>query len=149
MKHTTRLRAARTAVHSFFLLAAVLALGSCGMPFDWSLDVQADFDTRDSQAIHISGEQFTLSWDAPETAVSEYRLYQRPRGASGWALLVAGLPSPEATITAAQLDYGNYEFAVSTVNADGAESDLHTSLDETADPGSGWYLKWSAPGETS
>ncbi len=159
MKYTTRLRLVRGVVYSFFLVAAIATLGSCGMPFDWSLDLPDDWgfdsgadgidggtepiDPTQPQIILITADHFTLYWDTPPEAVSEYRLYQRIHGGGDWNLLAGGLDAPEATVTQMDLDFGTYEFAVSSVSMDGVESDLHTSLDETADPGTGWYLNWT------
>ena len=58
--------------------------------------------------------------------------------------IAANLSSAEATVTTDDLVHGSYEFAVSSVSLTGMESELHTSLDETADPTTGWYLDWSA-----
>ena len=143
MKYAISLRPARIVVYSFFLFLGVFVLGSCRMPFDWSLDVRADSNMTAPQAITVTGDHFTLYWDSPAVAADAYRIYQRPHGSTGWSLLFDGLPSPQATVTTAELPYGAYEFAVSSVNEYGAESELHTCLDSTADPGTGWYLCWT------
>jgi hypothetical protein len=167
MKYTIRLSFGRTIVYSFFIVAAVAMLGACGMPFDWRLDLPDDWNShRDSdvqdvtadpslpggldpeappqaQIIPISGDHFTLYWDESPEPVSEYRLYQRHHGGTEWTLLGTGLVLPQATITQTDLDFGRYEFAVSSVDMDGVESELHTSLDATADPGTGWCLDWT------
>ena len=162
MKYTIRLRPVRAIVYSFFLVAAIVTLGSCRMPFDWSLDLPddwgfdggtdgidgddepvADPEPTDPQIILITADHFTLYWDTPPDAVSEYRLYHRIHGGSEWNLLAGGLAAPQATVTQTDLEFGTYEFAVSSVSMDGVGSELHTSLDETADPGTGWYLEWT------
>ncbi|MCK4517057.1 MAG: fibronectin type III domain-containing protein [Spirochaetaceae bacterium] len=157
MKYTIRLRPVRAIVYSFFLVATLAMLGSCGMPFDWSLDLPDDWSVdggaddpptepvppeSQPQVIVIAADHFTLFWDTPPDAASEYRVYHRIHGGSEWQLLTSGLASPEATVTQTDLEFGMYEFAVSSVSMDGVESDLHSSLDETADPGTGWYLDW-------
>jgi hypothetical protein len=43
------------------------------------------------------------------------------------------------------LPYGVYEFAVTSVSTDGLESEIHSSLDDNADPAGGWFLDWRAP----
>ena len=158
MKYTIRLRPVRAIVYSFFLVAALAMLGSCGMPFDWSLDLPDDWSIdggaddpptdpvppeSQPQVIVITADHFTLYWDDSADPVTEYRVYQRAHGGSEWTLLTGGLASPEVTVTQVDLLYGMYEFAVSSVSVDGVESELHTSLDETADPGTGWYLDWT------
>ena len=94
-------------------------------------------------AIEVTADQFSLHWEASLDPVNEYRLYRRVHGESEWVLLVIGLNSPQATITQAELAFGQYDFAVSYVSVSGAESDLHSSLDDTADPHTGWYLDWT------
>lgn len=102
----------------------------------------------------VDGPTVTLAWDAPQAArssgaVSGYRVYARPRGSSYWRYLGSVEPStnPSFTITVGNgpLEYGRYEFAVTTVSSDGRESAKHTSLDMGADPASGWYVDWYGP----
>lgn len=96
----------------------------------------------------IQATEFTLSWDPPTdgTTVVSYNLYYRVHGTVDWTLLgsVAAGPSPTYTVSNADLAYGVYDFAVTSVDAEGDESEIHTSLDETAEP-DGWFLDWRAP----
>jgi len=96
--------------------------------------------------VEIRGESFTIGWDPPEeTAPGSYRVYYRTRGEYDWTLLseAEAQTSPRFTVTAELLDYGTYELAVSSVSG-GHQSQLHTSMCDEAQPGSGWYVKWSA-----
>ena len=96
------------------------------------------------QLLVVRGENFTLAWDGGPEPVAEYRAYTRQHGTVEWTQIAAGLEAASISIDTTILAYGVYEFAVSSVAADGTESDLHTSLDPTADPGTGWYLSWEA-----
>ncbi len=50
--------------------------------------------------------------------------------------------NPYFTVKHSDVGDGVYVFAVSTVGEGGGQSPLHTSLDYTADPISGWYVWW-------
>ncbi len=109
------------------------------------------FDTvnKPGEPISVSGESFTVAWDAPidpatgePQAVDGYKLYYRVHGTYGWSHVAdTGASVNEYTITTAELPYGEYEFAVASVNS-ATESELHTSFDDTADPTYGWYVVW-------
>ena len=97
--------------------------------------------------ITVDGASFTLYWDPPENdpadPLARYNVYYRTRGTYRWTLLGA---TPGATesfpVSTDILPHGSYDFAVTTVTASGAESDPHTSLDDTAQPQTGWYVVW-------
>ena len=91
-----------------------------------------------------SKSQITLAWDRPSGDIASYRVYYREHGAQNWEYLGEniGADETEYTISYAVLTNGSYDFAVSVVDSEDTESPLHTSLDTTADPDSGWYLKW-------
>jgi hypothetical protein len=99
--------------------------------------------------IDVSAASFTVAWDAPASgaAVASYNVYTREPATSVWTLVtnVAAVAAPELTITAALLDYGTYVFAVTSVGADGSESDFHASTDDTASPTEGWCIVWTRP----
>jgi hypothetical protein len=103
--------------------------------------------------IELSTAQVTFAWDPPEAAadsvpISSYRIYFRTHRAVDWTLLaeVTASDAPEYTATASTLPAGTYDFAVSSVGVNGLESVLHSSLDETADPPTGWFLLWTPTG---
>lgn len=174
MKNRISVSGRNVAVHSFFVFAALLLMGGCRMPFDWSLDVPGDWGmdsgsgiggdagtgtladgpapvpepapepvTSTASEIVVTGDHFTLYWDESLEDVLEYRLFVRERGGETWQPLGSGLSDPSARITTGELVHGSYEFAVSYVNLLGVESELHSSLDATADPDTGWYLTWN------
>ena len=110
------------------------------------------FFTYSSEAVQIQvkSTDFTIAWDSSDyivigsAAINSYRIYYRNHGENRWKFLdeIANIGNCEYKIMNSVLDYGIYDFAVSSVNKEGAESDLHTSLDTTADPVTGWYINW-------
>ncbi len=112
-----------------------------------TVEVSAKFNelNKVGEKIEIDEDWFTIAWDPdPEGEIPDaYRMYFRHRGEESWTFLsaVEAQTAPEFTVTRDNLSYGTYEFAVSSV-IDGFESDLHTSMDDTADPVCGWYVDW-------
>ncbi len=110
-------------------------------------EISAEFNVLNKvgEPLEARGDSFTLGWDPPGNASAEhYRVYYRARNEYEWSFLgeaEAGA-QPRFTVTQELLDYGTYEFAVRSVNAEG-QSKLHTSMCDDAQPGSGWYVKWS------
>ena len=98
--------------------------------------------------IIVKGNRLSLSWDPPietlASGVAAYRLYARPHGADTWELVgkVEASDNPGATIASEDLGYGFWEFAVSSVSSEDVESELHASIDRSADPPTGWYVNW-------
>lgn len=89
----------------------------------------------------VEGESFTLAWNPAEPEdVLGYNVYYRVHQAETWEFLTDSTEA-ELLITSAMLPEGDYEFAVSSFTAT-EESELHTSLDATANPDTGWYLSW-------
>ncbi len=99
--------------------------------------------------IRITTERFTIEWDPPpsDTDFDRYHIYYRPRGTWDWIPLteLSAADGPRLSMDASLLPYGTYEIAVSSSYL-GAESDLHSSMDDTADPATGWYVEWIGPG---
>ena len=97
------------------------------------------------ERMEITEDTFSIVWDPdPQSGIPDsYRMYFRSRGNELWNLLSEVVPDaePSFTITQNNLSFGIYEFAVSAV-AGGIESDLHTSMDNTANPGTGWFVDW-------
>ena len=128
------------------LFAGSFLLLSCINPFTWydpkGGDDDPGEDTEPSK-IKVVGISFTLAWDQPSgESVTGYIVYFRDHGDSSWTELdeLSGTIT-EYTVTYPDLDYGKYDFAVTSLN-NGEESNLHTSLDPTAEPDTGWYLDW-------
>lgn len=105
----------------------------------------------DSVAIVVKGDSFTIEWDDDSLNISNninkaesYRLYYKTHGSSYWSFLdnIDSELKPSYTISKSKLDFGIYDLGVSSINTSGKESDIHSSLDMTADPFCGWYVNW-------
>ena len=98
-----------------------------------------------SIAIQSKQDTVTIAWDPPATPVEAYRIYYREHGDVMWIPLdeITATGSPEYVLHIADFGAGTYDFGVSSVDPSDQESDIHTSLDITADPTTGWYLEWS------
>jgi hypothetical protein len=92
----------------------------------------------------VTNPEVTLAWDPSSSEVAAYKLYYRDHGAAGWTFL-AELPAaetPQFSLTHSNFGDGDFDFGVVAVSTAAAESPMHTSLDPTAYPDSGWYLRW-------
>jgi hypothetical protein len=92
-----------------------------------------------------SASQIILAWDPPASGtVANYIVSYRTHGTAAWTSLatVPATPQPTYTILRSAIGTGIFDFAVSAEDSSGDISILHTSLDQTADPNSGWYLSW-------
>jgi len=85
----------------------------------------------------------TLAWDAPASTITGYRVFYRTHDQGAWIPLgdVAPSPQPEYVVDYPGLGNGDFDFAVKALNGT-AESEIHTSLDGTAMPAQGWFLRW-------
>jgi len=130
---------------SFALL--ILLISGCTQPFDFSDSGDVDDPISvEPVPIRVSGASFVLAWDPAPQQVSTYNVYYRSRGAGQWRVLgdVAAGASPSYRVTTGELSHGSYEFAVRAIAVSGEEAGFHTSLDDTAEPGTGWYLRWTS-----
>jgi len=130
-----------------YLLLVLMGTVSCRLPLYTSfLHKSYPMSSNESgERIEITEDTFTIVWDPdPMSGIpDEYKMYFRNRGDKLWNLLSEVSPNTEPSFTISQdnLSFGIYEFAVSAVS-EGVESDLHTSLDNTANPGTGWFVDW-------
>jgi hypothetical protein len=85
----------------------------------------------------------TLAWDPPASTITGYRVYYRTHDQGAWMPLgdVAPSAQPVYVVDYPGLGNGDFDFAVKALNGT-AESGIHTSLDGTAMPAQGWYLRW-------
>ena len=145
-----------------FLIPALLSVATALLLAGCPLSDPAAFLKHGGQAATSSGQvpgqvgpdqivstatQLTLQWDPPSTGasgVASYALSYRVHGSSGWIAMasVAASPQPQYTVLRSAIGAGSFDFAVAAVSSDDASSPLHTSLDPTADPSTGWYLTW-------
>ena len=98
---------------------------------------------KTGERIVITDTAFSIAWDTDSSSDEYYRIYARARGTYEWTFIeeITAAPSPEFEVNTTKLSFGTWEFAVSAVEG-GVESDLHTSMDDNADPVSGWYIDW-------
>jgi hypothetical protein len=131
----------------FLLVAAVsspLLLSGCSMLMFLANPPKQGTDAGTGvQSISVA-QTVTLAWDPPAGDVSSYKVFCREHGASTWSLLAEIPAQTDPAITLHQADFGNgsFDFGVEALADTGAESPMHTSLDATAQPASGWYLTW-------
>jgi hypothetical protein len=91
-----------------------------------------------------SAALITLLWNPPSgDPPVAYRVFFRIHGTADWVQLgeIPASPDPQYTVQHSTLGNGEYDFGVLAVY-DSAQSSLHTSLDPSAEPTTGWYLKW-------
>lgn len=122
---------------SFFLLVFSCSL----LPF-----------SDDPLEITVKGTHFSLEWDDDSWLVHDnpekpaaYRVYYRNHGGSSWKALreiVASAGTTNLRVANTELEYGRYDFGVSALDGSGVESEIHSSLDTTANPVCGWYINW-------
>jgi len=101
------------------------------------------------EIVVIKSSSFTLQWDNPEYVTPDsFNLYYKQHGTTVWKPLGNTVTNiTEFLINYSALDGGIfYDFGVSAVyiNDDStiSESTIHSSLDRSAVPKSGWYIKW-------
>lgn len=127
------------------LLLPLLILGSllagCAL-YDPTAFLKAP--TAKAIAVESSADQIILQWDPPATEVAKYFVSFRIHGQADWVPLgeAPASPSPEFTVQYAVLGDGDFDFAIIAENSVGEQSTVHISLDPTAQPSSGWYLRW-------
>ncbi len=105
----------------------------------------------DPEEVEVTDEVLTLAWDVPSPEIDFYRVLFRIHGANppeSWLVMEENLsaaPSPEYTVDNADIGNGIFDFGVvaKDLDADTEESALHSSLDITAQPDTGWYLIWN------
>lgn len=139
------------------VFVAVVAVVGCALPDMPAFYVAEETESGDEvplnspsstdelEEIIVSGTSAILRWDAPAGTVTGYKVYYRDHGTGdAWTFLadVAASADPSYTVEVTDLGVGSYDFAITSVDGSETESDLHTSLDETADPPTGWFLTW-------
>ncbi len=99
----------------------------------------------------IESEYIQLEWDPPPgdeenvlPPVVLYKIYYRVHGMEDWVVLdlIPAEQNPKYIVYHSDLGNGSYDFAVSAVQINDIESQLHSSLDISAAPIGGWYIMW-------
>ena len=140
---------------AFLPVLAILLLYLCGCPMYTAVAfkyAKAGEDPGgggsvgdDPAGISSTAASITLAWDPPPSPVQTYKLFFRIHDTSTWFSLppdVTAGPSPEFTVQHDAVKSGIFDFGVKAVNAEAAESNMHTSVETTAQPDTGWYLVW-------
>ena len=98
----------------------------------------------DAEKVLCTTDEVTLAWDPPPSDIASYKIFYRSHETGSWILFDETSADDDPEYTLYYGDFGNvvYDFGVVAVNAETAESDMHTCLDDTAQPESGWYLSW-------
>lgn len=128
---------------STFFLILILS-NSCNMPTISRYAAEEIVEEETVTEVIKSGSFIEMEWDYyPDEPVDYYNFYYREHGSSSWIFLKStNSDTAEVTIAYSELGKGSWDFAVSAIDYSGNESELHTSLDETAYPVTGWYLTW-------
>jgi hypothetical protein len=123
-----------------------VALGGCSLYLLQNLDVSASTPDPASGAEKVlcSAAEVTLAWDAPPSEIATYKIFYRSHESGSWILFdeIPADDDPEYTLFHGDFGNGDYDFGVVAVDPETEESAMHTSLDDTAQPESGWYLSW-------
>lgn len=88
-----------------------------------------------------------IKWDTPDgTSPSSYKFYYRAHNDINWIYLTeinsTSTLELEVDYTTLNTISKDIDFGVSAIYSDG-ESLVHSSLDTTANPSSGWYVHWN------
>jgi hypothetical protein len=133
---------------SILVLITILffATGGCSLYLLQNLDATVSTPGPDSGAEKVlcCAEEVTLAWDPPPSDIAIYKIFYRSHESGTWMLFdeIPADDDPEYTLYHGDLGNGEYDFGVVAVDAETEESAMHTSLDDTAQPESGWYLSW-------
>jgi len=99
--------------------------------------------------VSVDGQSLTLAWDPPSTIggldrVAGYSVWYKRYSSPYWTLLgeIPAYQAPQYTVSHERVGDGLFVFAVSSIDDAGRTSEMHSSLDWTASPMTGWYVSW-------
>lgn len=133
---------------SILILITTLFLATDGCSLYLLQNLEATGSTPDpdsgAEKVLCSTAEVTLAWDAPPSDIATYKIFYRSHETGTWILFdeIPADDDPEYTLFHDAFGNGDYDFGVVAVDAETEESAMHTSLDDTAQPESGWYLSW-------
>jgi hypothetical protein len=134
---------------SILILITTLFISASGCSLYLLQNLDATGSTPDPESgaemVLCCSEELTLAWDPPASEIANYKIYYRSHGSGTWIMFdeIPADDDPEYTLFHADFGNGEYDFGVVAVDAETEESAMHTSLDATAQPSSGWYLSWN------
>ena len=136
----------KTKVHLLLLLLFFLLVGflSGCVLYDPTAFLKGTTAGAKALTVESSADQIILQWDPPASAVAKYFVSFRIHGDTNWIPLgeVPAVPLLEFPVLYTQLGEGDFDFAIVAENAAAEKSNVHISLDPTAQPPTGWYLHW-------
>ena len=112
-------------------------------PSDWTPEPAPGAEAV-AEKVLCDTEEIILAWDPPHSEVAGYKVFYRSHESANWVLLdeIPCDDDPEYILYHCDFGNGDFDFGVVAVNEETAESAMHTSLDDTAQPDTGWYLSW-------
>lgn len=123
------------------LLYFIFCMNSCRLFLSDSIDKPHE--------IIVTSNYITIEWDNPvffskTNTIESYNIYFRKHGYYQWLFYseVDYKRIPSFTFDSGDFTPGKYDFGVSAVTTDGRESKIHSSLDSSASPSTGWYIFW-------
>ena len=138
----------KTKAHLFLLLLCFLlvcVLSGCVL-YDPTAFLKGTPPAAKAVVVESSADQIILQWDAPASEVAKYFVSFRIHGETDWVQFPNGeipaTPLPEFPVLWTQVGDGDFDFAIVAENSVGEKSNVHISLDPTAQPPTGWYLHW-------
>lgn len=97
----------------------------------------------------IFEDEIKIEWNNPvalskKNLIKSNRIYIRKHGQIIWQFVeeIKMSENPSITVHGNSFSPGKYDIGVSTVTKDDEESRIHSSLDKTAYPPTGWYIFW-------
>jgi len=139
-------KSTRTISFLILITTVLFCTGGCSLYLLQNLDVSGSTPDPDSGAEKVlsSAEEITLAWDPPPSEIATYKIFYRSHESGTWILFdeIPADDNPEYTLYHGDFGNGDYDFGVVAVDTETAESAMHTSLDDTAQPECGWYLSW-------
>ena len=146
---------------TLLVLLLILPLIACPMytavGFEYDESSEAGEDGQilgdDPYGIEVSEDTVSICWDSASPDVDFYRLSFRIHGANPpnsvtWYIIDDNIPAdPNPEYSVNRVGSGPFDFGVvaKDLDAEIEESALHSSLDITAQPDTGWYLIWFEP----
>ena len=125
----------------------LFSTGGCSLYLLQNLDATGSTPDPEGEAEKVlcCSEEVTLAWDPPPSEIAAYKIFYRSHESGTWILFdeIPADDDPEYTLFHMDFGDGDYDFGVVAVDPEAEESAMHTSLDDTAQPESGWYLSWT------
>ena len=144
---TAGAKSIRTISILILITALFVSANGCSLYLLQNLDVTGSTPDPGStvEKVLCSSEELTLAWDPPPSEIAAYKIFYRSHESESWILLdeIPADDDPEYTLYHGDFGDGDYDFGIVAVDPETEESAMHTCLDDTAQPESGWFLSWT------